>query len=436
MVSVASAWSVPEVIGLYRVRHLLGKGSFSSVWLAEHSASGLRVAIKAVHSGLLSDPVQRTRFVREVLLMKQMDHPFIGKLYEVIEISDFICLVQEFAPCGSLLSSVNDHRYLPESIARRYFAQLVSALEYVHEGRLVVHRDIKAENVLLDENRNIRLIDFGLSHEYTMDEPTCKTACGSPAYAAPEMILGHSYTKAADIWSAGVLLYGMVVGELPFDDREGIQNLMWRIVTLEPTYPSTLSSPLIDLLKKLLVKAPEQRIDLERIKEHPWLTSSEYQYVFTMQFRSAEWLSRTLDSAVDDQIRQVGVDPRAVRTEIMAGEYTERTALYEMFRRQQITTLLKDTMDGLLVKSPMRVLIRPQRSGDTPKSAGSQWGGRVPLSRTVIPAVPQSMKIVPRPGILERKAFRCPISIVNAQPKHHEEQNEGTPNPSALINKR
>jgi serine/threonine protein kinase len=154
-----------------------------------------------------------------------------------------------------MLDFVNEHGPLQEDRARRYFCELISALDYLHNSQLVAHRDLKAENVLLDRNDNIRLIDFGLSKYFTKGTPTLVTACGSPAYCAPDMIRGELYTKAADIWSAGVLLYAMVAGTLPYN-ADSIPDLLHKIVFDDIEYPQLMSRSLTDLLRRMLTKDP------------------------------------------------------------------------------------------------------------------------------------------------------------------------------------
>jgi serine/threonine protein kinase len=167
---------LPLDIGDYRLKEKLGRGSFAVVWLAEHKILKTDVAIKVIARSAIESEDLQTRFVRELNIIKQMDHPFIAKLYEIITTSTHTYVVQELAERGSLLNLVNTHGRLPESNARRYFSQLVSALEYLHDERMIAHRDLKAENVLLDRNLNIRLIDFGLSQTFSKDTPQLLTA--------------------------------------------------------------------------------------------------------------------------------------------------------------------------------------------------------------------------------------------------------------------
>jgi serine/threonine protein kinase len=177
---------------------------------------------------------------------------------------------------------------LPESHARRLSSRLIAALEYLQESKMVVPCDVKAENALLDEHCNIRLIDFGLSPAFSADNPNLHTARGSPAYAAPEMIVEQSHIQTADPWSAGILLYAMVAGELLFEDPGDVRALLMRILSTESYYPEVMSSTLSDLLHRILTKAPGARIDLGRIKARPWFSHRQFLQILHIPFSEEE----------------------------------------------------------------------------------------------------------------------------------------------------
>ena len=339
--------SVPHTVGNYILKRQIGKGSFATVWRAEHRLAKTFVAIKVVDNSSISSEDAKVRFVREVNLIKQMDHPFISKLFEVIDTPQNTYLVMEYAENGSILTYVNSHGRLSEKQARRYFSQLLSALEYLHNEKKVAHRDLKAENVLLDRNLNIRLIDFGLSNSFSEDDPELKTACGSPAYASPEMVRGQPYTKMADIWSAGVLLYAMVTGQLPFDD-DNMQHLLQKIAFTEPQYPPFLSPQLVDLLKKIMTKSPDQRATIAKIKSHPWFSQSEYSQFLKLHFSTDDqWLVNGVDRDIVDTIQSFGIDVKALTNSLLCGEYNELTAIYLILRREKITDKIKEMMQSL-----------------------------------------------------------------------------------------
>jgi hypothetical protein len=334
-----------ETVGDYKLVFRLGCGSFATVWLGEHRLTGCKVAIKVVLRSSLDSADAVTRFTREVSLFKQMSHPFIADFFEILEDSNAYYMVMEYVEHGNILDFVNTNGRLTEDRARRYFCELISALDYLHNVKLIAHRDLKAENVMLDRNDNIRLIDFGLSNSFTKGHPTLRTACGSPAYAAPEMIKGCSYTKAADMWSAGILLYAMVAGHLPYDD-ENIQTLLHKVLAEEVEYPPTMSRSLVDMLKRLLAKNPAVRITIDRLKEHPWFSQCEYSVLIGFNTR-VFYNDSPLDRDVVFRMTCLGIDCRDLAQNLITGEYTGLTSIYRQFRREKITELMKTLLDEM-----------------------------------------------------------------------------------------
>ncbi|OHT10734.1 CAMK family protein kinase [Tritrichomonas foetus] len=343
-----------SVIGNYEIISKLGSGSFATVWLARNITTGLNVAIKVINKETINSQEALNRFARELSLLKRMDHPFIAELFDIIETPDSYNLVIEYVEHGNMLDFVNNNGRLSEDKARRYFCQLISALDYLHNQKFVAHRDLKAENVLLDRYDNIRLIDFGLSNEFNRKMPQLKTACGSPAYAAPEMIQGCPYTKACDMWSAGILLFAMVAGHLPFDDKN-VQVLLHKVVFNEVQFPATMSRSLVDLLKRLLTKNPDSRITMNRLKEHPWFSQSEYRSIMEFNFHdSRSWLvndTESADNIVDrdilDKMASLNVDIKDLAQSIILGEYIPSTAIYRQLRKDKITEQMKDMMANM-----------------------------------------------------------------------------------------
>lgn len=167
-------------IGNYLMVRQIGSGSFASVWLAQHIKTELQVAIKIINKNKIESANSKTRFNREISLLKQMQHPFISEFYESIENDQNFFLVMEYAENGNLHDFINSKGRLNELQARHYFSELISVLEYLHGEKRVAHRDLKAENILLDRYNNIRVIDFGLSNVFSDSHQELKTACGSP----------------------------------------------------------------------------------------------------------------------------------------------------------------------------------------------------------------------------------------------------------------
>ncbi|EMR09664.1 hypothetical protein PNEG_01854 [Pneumocystis murina B123] len=254
-------------LGHYAILKTLGEGSFGKVKLAVHSITGHKVALKIISRKSLLNLDMSSRVDREISYLKLLRHPHIIKLYEVIATPTDIIMVIEYAG-GELFDYIVSRGKMSEDEARRFFQQIITAVEYCHRHK-IVHRDLKPENLLLDDFLNVKIADFGLSNLMT-DGNFLKTSCGSPNYAAPEVISGKLYAgPEVDVWSCGVILYVMLVGRLPFDD-EFIPTLFKKINGGIYTIPSFLSSDAKELLSQMLVVDPIQRITLQEIRESKW----------------------------------------------------------------------------------------------------------------------------------------------------------------------
>ncbi|KAK3838258.1 MAG: kinase-like domain-containing protein [Linnemannia gamsii] len=237
-------------IGPYMLLETLGVGSFGKVKRAVHSLTGHTVAIKIINKNKVVNQDMFARVKREIQYLKLLRHPHIIKLYEVISTPTSIYMVIEYAG-GELFNYIVDNTRLPEEEARRFFQQIVCAIEYCHRHK-IVHRDLKPENLLLDPSMNVKIADFGLSNIMT-DGDFLKTSCGSPNYAAPEVISGKLYAgPEVDVWSCGVILYVMLCGRLPFDD-DYIPLLFKKINGGIYSLPSFLSPETKYLLTSMLV---------------------------------------------------------------------------------------------------------------------------------------------------------------------------------------
>jgi serine/threonine protein kinase len=293
-------------VGQYRILEWLGSGAFGSVWLGEYAAIGIQVSIKIIAKSTRVSSEQQTRLTRELSLLKKVCHPFIAEFFEYLDDELNQYYVMEFAEHGTLERFIREKDSLPEARARFYFSQIVCVLEYLHNEMHIANRDLTAENVLLDRYDNVRVIDFGLSNEFTAENLFLALKCGSPAYVSPEMIHGQPYTQTCDVWSSGLLLYVMLVGSLPFED-DRVQRLLQKIVHCEVQYPSHLSPAALDLLHKLLAKDPAVRIIIERIKEHHWFSQSQYAAISANCGRAKDV---GLDKELVDRMTTLGMDLR------------------------------------------------------------------------------------------------------------------------------
>ncbi|KAI9611472.1 hypothetical protein H4Q26_008422 [Puccinia striiformis f. sp. tritici PST-130] len=263
-----------KVIGNYTLGRVIGEGSFGTVRLGIHRLTGSRVAVK--HIPKSSSPPLLTR---EIHHHRRLHHPNVVQLYEVIATEHSIWLITELCSGGELFDYLVEKTRFTEFEARRLFGQICLGLGYVH-GRGVVHRDIKLENVLLDERCNPKLADFGFGREF---EPRklLDTFCGTTGYAAPEMLAGKKYLgEEVDIWSLGIILYALLTGSLPFDDDdEDVMKSM--IIAGYFEMPNFLSNEACNLIQSILQQDPKARPSIEKILSHPWFTTPPLQHTFS-----------------------------------------------------------------------------------------------------------------------------------------------------------
>ncbi|KFY33836.1 hypothetical protein V494_07286 [Pseudogymnoascus sp. VKM F-4513 (FW-928)] len=261
------AHKAEQRIGAYDIKGTLGEGSFGKVKLAVHRVTQQQVALKIIARKKLISRDMAGRVEREIEYLQLLRHPHIIKLYTVIKTQTEIIMVLEFAG-GELFNYIVQHGKMTETKARRFFQQIICAVEYCHRHK-IVHRDLKPENLLLDNDLNVKIADFGLSNIMT-DGNFLKTSCGSPNYAAPEVINGKLYAgPEVDVWSCGVILYVLLVGRLPFDD-DNIPALFAKIAKGHYVVPNYMTPGAASLIKKMLAVNPVHRVTIEEIRQDPW----------------------------------------------------------------------------------------------------------------------------------------------------------------------
>ncbi|XP_059164644.1 serine/threonine-protein kinase MARK2-like [Physella acuta] len=270
-------------VGNYLLGRTLGVGSFAKVKEGLHLTTGEKVAIKVIDKKRAkTDNYVRKNLRREGKLLQLIRHPNVVSLYEVMETDNSYYLVTELCRGGDLMEYITAKKRLPESEVSKFIRQIVSAVDYLH--RLgIIHRDLKIENLLLDANKDIKLIDFGLSNfirvanspDGTRAQEFCVTQCGSPAYAAPELLNHEKYGLQVDLWSIGVNMYAMLTGGLPFTvEPFNIKALYakMRDRQMNPV-PDDLTRDCKDLLRKFLNPDPARRITITEALSHPWLAT-------------------------------------------------------------------------------------------------------------------------------------------------------------------
>ncbi|CAN8299154.1 unnamed protein product [Cochlearia groenlandica] len=261
------------LFGKYEMGRLLGKGTFAKVYYGKEIINDESVAIKVINKDqVVKRQGMMDQIKREISIMKLVRHPNIVELKEVMATKTKIFFVMEFVNGGELFSKISNNGKLKEDASRRYFHQLISAVDFCH-SRGVSHRDLKPENLLLDENGDLKISDFGLSAlpEQILQDGLLHTQCGTPAYVAPEILRKKGYDGAkADIWSCGVVLYVLLAGCLPFQD-ENLMNMYKKIFKADFEFPPWFSPESRRLISKLLVVDPERRISMPAIMRTPWL---------------------------------------------------------------------------------------------------------------------------------------------------------------------
>ncbi|XP_055813611.1 CBL-interacting serine/threonine-protein kinase 7-like [Solanum dulcamara] len=276
------------ILGKYQLGRLLGRGSFAKVYLGRCLDDNTEVAVKVINkSSTTIDASMEPRIIREVSAMRRLNHhPNILKLYEVMATKTKIYFVMELAHGGELFEKINRRGRFSESTARFYFHQLVSALHFCHQNG-VAHRDIKPQNLLLDKDGHLKISDFGLSAlPEQLRNGLLHTACGTPAYTAPEVVYRKGYDGAkADAWSCGVILFVFLAGSLPFDDSN-LPNLYKAIHRREFQFPDWVSKPARRIINRLLDPNPETRYGIEELMNTQWFkkSSSMKQEQSTKQF--------------------------------------------------------------------------------------------------------------------------------------------------------
>ncbi|CAM8958648.1 unnamed protein product [Rhodiola kirilowii] len=258
------------IFGKYEMGRFLGKGTFAKVYYGKNLATNESVAIKIISKEQVKKQGMMEQIEREISVMKLVKHPNIVDLKEVMATKSKIYFVMEYVKGGELFAKVAKGR-LKEDVAKKYFQQLISAVEFCH-SRGVSHRDLKPENLLLDENGDLKVSDFGLSAlpQQVRNDGLLHTRCGTPAYVAPEVLRKKGYGGAeADVWSCGVVLYVLLAGFLPFQD-ENMMKMYTRIFKAEYEFPPWFSTDAKRMISKLLMVDPSKRITIPVITRMPW----------------------------------------------------------------------------------------------------------------------------------------------------------------------
>ena len=257
-----------DILSEYTLKGIIGRGTFSIVKLGENKKTKEKFAIKIMQKNKIINKEDLQRIQREIKILSRLNHPNVIKIHKIEEDSKKFYIIMEYCENGELFNRIVEKQRLNEDESALFYYQIISGLEYIHKNK-VAHRDLKPENLLLSKNDILKIIDFGLSN-YSNYNYLLGTPCGSPCYASPEMVSGKKYNGfLIDIWSTGIILFAMICGYLPFEDKDN-EVLFEKIVKCKINYPKHIGDLPLDLMKRIIVPNPNKRITINEIKEHPF----------------------------------------------------------------------------------------------------------------------------------------------------------------------
>jgi len=368
----------------YRIGRVLGRGAFGKVNLAAHKVSEQLVAIKSINKEFLrsskkggpaaapvnedAEAPERKKVMQEFSILKQSNHQSVVRLYDSFETSKHICFVMELCAGGDLLTYVRKRRKLTEEVAKFFFKQLIEGLAYLHHSKHIVHRDIKLDNILLDADGRIKIADFGVSKQVQNDTERMTEQCGTPAYIAPEILKDKGYEGfKVDVWSAGVCLFAMLIGTVPFK-AASMHELHHLIINgkydinnpnancqkegtaqTQPPAPTKLSEHAKNLIHSLLTVDPRKRLSAVEVLSHPWLKDCKAELdVFTQKEKDVihkEYLSKNIDRVRAKEVNLQGTgtlqdDPEVIFTE------------HNLDTRTNVGSLLKNASTKSIILAP------------------------------------------------------------------------------------
>ena len=311
-------------IGNYRLGEEIGSGAFGKVILGLHIITGEKVAIKILNKIILSETPEDYELVKQELsILKIVKHKYIVQLYEILETAQHIFIIMEYCEGQDIMDYILTRGHLSENESLKYFQQLINALYYLHSQN-ITHRDIKIDNLLLDRNLDLKLIDFGLSTKYR-DDCLLNQPCGTVVYAAPEVLDCKEYHgMLADVWSSGIVLFGMMSGFLPFGDPDDEVNKKL-VLQGNIEIPKFFSREATDLLKHMLDINPLKRYTLEEIMIHPWFNKKKFDLIPGI-------IIGINKIPVDEKIVNLCVtynaDKNKVRNSVINNKFNSESALY------------------------------------------------------------------------------------------------------------
>ena len=318
----------------FQILRVLGRGTYGKVSLVRHKESGQLYAMKAMSKALLAEDENIQQIITEKDVLMQNSHPFLVSAHFAFQTDAKVFIILNYVPGGELFTRLREETKLSEARTKLITAELVLALGYLHKKNFI-YRDLKPENVLFDEDGHVKLTDFGYTKKLRGPNDTTDTFCGTPYYIAPELLTGEDYSKSVDWWSLGCVMYEMLVGISPFYNENA--DLTYKaILKSEVQFPQTLSKPAVDLIHKLLIKDPKQRLgsgagDAEDVMAHPFFRDLNWQDVYDRKVTPL-W-KPSMKSDVDTSLfdTQFTQEPAVISYEAAPAIPMDSAALFEGF---------------------------------------------------------------------------------------------------------